>query len=215
MKFALFAALVAITSAQDACVYDPDADGFENTKTKGDITVNTETACTAIDTATLPDCSADADDDALDDADDTTWCNKVVAEETPVENDPPAECVDEDGDGNDDVSGEACPVVEDATPVDDVEIPGACTKAEDCAEEEVCMKYSVEWDEDHEDYVKEDADLADAALAAFGICMTGDDCDAEEVPSEYADYAGATVTISCGATKLVAGFAALALAAAM
>ena len=77
------------------------------------------------------------------------------------------------------------------------------------------MTMSAEYDEDHEEYTKEGAEFFDNLLATLGVCMTADDCAAEEVPAEYTESGAADITISCGATKLVAGFAALALAATM
>ena len=98
---------------------------------------------------------------------------------------------------------------DDTTTTDDAADDGSCTAAADCDEaaEEVCMTVTIADEEGFEG----DAD-ADTVAGASSECTTQTACDdkaAETAP------AGFTVEVSCGATKLIASFAALALAAAM
>ena len=88
-----------------------------------------------------------------------------------------------------------------------------CESAEDCGEEEICATTSIEsTDAEHADY-DEAADEIMQALMPLSMCMSAEDCTA--AGEEEADDSPYTIAISCGATKLVASFAALALASAM
>merc|ERR1711977_64346 len=82
---------------------------------------------------------------------------------------------------------------------------------------EVCGKADItETNADAEGYTEE-ANTAAAALFPKSACLSADDCKAmqDKMAEDYAADGPWTVEVTCGATKLVAGFAALALASAM
>merc|ERR1712036_35596 len=88
-----------------------------------------------------------------------------------------------------------------------------CESADDCGEDEICATTDIdEVDTEHELY-DETTDELTQALFPLSLCTTMEECDAAaEEEQEDSPY---TLSISCGATKLVASFAALALASAM
>merc|ERR1711981_1539818 len=88
-----------------------------------------------------------------------------------------------------------------------------CESADDCGEDEICATTDIdEVDTEHELY-DETTDELTQALFPLSLCTTQEECDAAaEEEQEDSPY---TISISCGATKLVASFAALALASAM
>merc|ERR1711939_1028859 len=91
----------------------------------------------------------------------------------------------------------------------------ACESAEDCeGEDMVCAETSLDSvDQEHEAWTAEAEEIATSFLP-LKACITAADCeqavtDAAESEEFY------KLSVACGATKLVAGFAALALASAM
>jgi len=92
---------------------------------------------------------------------------------------------------------------------------GCTDPATDCTDATMVCQTNAwgEADTAHADYT---ADLETSTKAPYPItaCATADAC-AEAVTANDAADTWYTITISCGATKLVAGFAALALASAM
>ena len=88
-----------------------------------------------------------------------------------------------------------------------------CESADDCGEDEICATTDIdEVDTEHELY-DETTDELTQALFPLSLCTTMEECEAAmEEEQEDSPY---TISISCGATKLVASFAALALASAM
>merc|ERR1712010_285193 len=151
-------------------------------------------------------CVDDADGDGFEDADGTTPC-------------PLPECVDDaDGDGFEDADGTtacAAPAAADDAD-DDGGLGAACETAEDCGEGEICASGDlVSSDEEHADFDADELAIYEA-LFPLNVCMSQEDCDAEaaSIEEDNAD-AAYEFSMSCGATKLVASFAALALASAM
>jgi len=77
----------------------------------------------------------------------------------------------------------------------------------------VCATTAIDATDDmHADY-DADADVLVQALFPLSVCATQEECD-EAAAAEQEDTPY-TYSVSCGATKLVASFAALAIAAAM
>lgn len=97
----------------------------------------------------------------------------------------------------------------------------AATAADDCTEEgEVCMAMTfVACDDADDSYA---ADDGAAGFCEFGAdnkdaakCATQAECDKEVLKADSDEMAYADYSVSCGATRLVAAAAALALAATM
>ena len=87
-----------------------------------------------------------------------------------------------------------------------------CDTADDCdGDDEVCATTEItDVDVDHADYEE------GVVEGSISLCMTADACEsAATAADELAEDGPYQGSVSCGATKLVAGFAALALASAM
>merc|ERR1712167_123914 len=137
-------------------------------------------------------CSEDQTDNV---ANETTCQNGAVAAEGDGEGDED----DEEDDGEDD-GGSG--------------LPASCESADDCEEGEVCATSEItDTDTEHADY-SEEADELMNALMPLSACVDAEECEtaADDLNTDDSPY---TFEVSCGATKLVASFAALALASAM
>ena len=185
MKFIV--ALIAAVSAQ--CVLDADADGFEDP----DNTVP----------CPLPECTVDAVDDGT-----GAWAETDGTACEPAAADPPADPPADDPPA-DDGADDAADAADDAA----ADLGLGCESAEDCDEEMVCATTTLEsTDTEHDDF-DEATDAITQEMFPISLCVTQEVCD--EMAGEEQEDSPYTVAISCGATKLVAGFAALALASAM
>merc|ERR1719183_542217 len=188
MKFIV--ALIVAVSAQ--CVDDADGDGFED--------ADGTTPCP------LPECVDDADGDGFEDADGTTACAAPAAADDSA--DDAADDAAADDAAADDAADDA-----DADDAGDIDLGLGCESAEDCDEELICATTTLEsTDTEHESY-DEATDAITQEMFPISLCVTQEACD--EMAGEEQEDSPYTVAISCGATKLVAGFAALALASAM
>ena len=154
-------------------------------------------------------CSEDQTDNV---ADSTVCPNGAVAAEGDGDGDGDGEG---DGDGDGEGDGEGDDDEEDDGDDDGGSgLPESCTSADDCEEGEVCATSEItDTDTEHADY-SEEADEIMNALMPLSACVDAEECEtaAEDLNTEDSPY---TFEVSCGATKLVASFAALALASAM
>merc|ERR1712230_142443 len=108
--------------------------------------------------------------------------------------------------------GTACTAAADDS-ADDAALESlTCESADDCeGEGMVCMETSLDSvDQEHADWTAEAEELA-TALLPLKACMDSAACE-EAATAAGEDESFVKLAISCGATKLVAGFAALALA---
>merc|ERR1712230_74356 len=87
-----------------------------------------------------------------------------------------------------------------------------CESAEDCeGEDQICATTDIDSvDEAHADYDADEYALVEG-LFPLSVCITQEECDTAVADAEAEDLPY-TLSVSCGATKLVASFAALALA---